>query len=391
MQLLSDLLHSEKGRDFLLTRGIFTEPGDFAGVLTRPERSELSDFLGLAKETPDLKLVCSGQQIYIDYHFSVLAKIALMRYLINQPGLTAFFIWHDTDRSGSDPLITKFEWPMGSKTYPIKIAPPGKIEVETRFVELDPDLLNKGLETLKNYVFQGNFGDKTATRQRFNDLRDLFLENNRASLSEFNYRVTSFLLKKQFGWNPGARMLSDLLANNILTAEVELILNNLSGFVQVYNAAIEDLKRLDIDPQVHFLTEDYLPLYYSCEVDDRRLRLLHLDGPDGHYAAARCKCGQEYRFFLGSKVLSLAEISRTGRWGPDVSLPVLLNRQVSGLIMGKSSALYGLIMKEVLAKALGQTPLPFLIPKSLAEGGGGGDGYDSLMYHYLAGKEQPLA
>jgi hypothetical protein len=216
------------------------------------------------------------------------------------------------------------------------------------------------------------------------------LQNNRASLSKLNFQVTSFLLKKQFGWNPGARMLSDLLTNNILTAEVELILNNLTGFVQVYNAAIEELKELDIDPQVHFLTEDYLPLYYSCEVDDRRLRLLHAVGPDGHYAVARCKCGQEYRFFLGSKVLSLAEIGQTGRWGPDVSLPVLLNRQVSGLIMGKSSALYGLIMKEVLAKVLGQTPVPFLIPKSLAETGSVGEVYDSLIYHYLAGKEQPL-
>ena len=390
MQLLSDLLHSERGRDFLLTRGIFSEPGDFASILARPERTELRGFLGLDKEAPDLKLVCSGQQIYIDYHFSVLAKIVLMRYLINQPGLAAFFIWHDTDRSGSDPLITKFEWPMGSKTYPIKIAPPGKIEVETRFVELDPDLLNKALETLKNYVFQSNFGDKAATRQRFNELKEVFLHNNRANLSELNFQVTSFLLKKQFGWNPGAAMLSGLLSNDILTAEVELILNNLSGYVQVYNAAIEELQELDIDPQVHPLAEDYLPLYYSCEVDDRRLRLLHLDGQDGHYAIARCKCGQEYRFFLGSKVLSLTEISQSGRWGPDVSLPVLLNRQVSGLIMGKSSALYGLIMKEVLAKVLGQKPVPFLIPKSLAGAGSVAEGYDSVIYHYLAGKEQPL-
>jgi hypothetical protein len=386
LQLLGDLLHSEEGRAFLHNKGIFTEPTEFSSALKAPARLELSDRLGLAGE---VKPVCSGQQIYVDYRFSVLAKIALLHRLEDLPGVAPSFIWHDTDRSGSDSLITKFEWPMRGKTYPIKIAPPNLGEVESRFVELDPVLIEKGLETLKNYVFQSNFNGKASVRQRFADLGEVFTNNSRATLSEFNYRVTAFLLERQMNWNPAALMLSSLLVQEVLGTEVELILNNLAGFIRVYNAAIEDLQRLGIDPQVHFLTEDYLPLFYSCPAENRRLRLQHILIDWEHYAVARCKCGQDYRFFLGEKRLSLGQLAETGRWSPDVSLPVLLNRQVSGLVMGKSSALYGLIMKEVLTKVLGQPPVPFLVPKSFAPASEFPPEFDSLVYHFLAGKEQP--
>lgn len=389
MQLLGDLLNSEEGRAFLHNRGIFTEPTEFTAALQAPARPELSSRLELVGEVENIKLVCSGQQIYVDYHSSVLAKIALLHRLDALEGITPFFIWHDTDRSGSDALITKFDWPMRGKTYPIKIAPPGNGEIEARFVEMDPALVLKSLETLKNYAYQSNFDDKARTRQRFSGLGEVFLQNSQANLSEFNYRVTSFLLEQQMGWNPPALMLSSLLVHNVLAAEVELILNNLKGFIRVYNTAIEDLSRQGVDPQVRPLSEDYLPLHFSCENDNRRLRLQHaiLDGE--HYGVTECKCGREYRFFLGQKTLSIAQIAQTGRWSPDVSLPVLLNRQVSGLVMGKSSALYGLIMKEVLAKVLDQAPVPFLVPKTLAAASVPAPEYDSLIYHFLAGKEQP--
>jgi hypothetical protein len=383
MQALADLLNSKQGLAFLSDRGVFTGIAEFKAALADPSRSGLSNLLDLKGSKP----VCSGQQVYVDYQFSVLAKVAVLRQLDQEEDLAPFFIWHDTDRSGSDPLITKFEWPMNQKSYPLKIAPPAQGEVETRFVFLDPNLILKVLETLKNYLFQSKLPDKKLVSDRFEAFKEVILENRSASLSKFNFELANFLLERQFGWKPPASLLSSLVENGILTAAVNQALNNLAGFIRVYNTAIEDLEQRGIDPQVRPLTEDYLPLYYSCEVDQRRLRLQHRTLKDEHYAMAKCKCGQEFRFYLGQKTLSLNELVETGRWSPDVTLPVFLNCQVSGFIMGKSSALYGLIMKEVVAKVLEQTPVPFLVPEALKQPPAGPPGFDSLIYSYLVGKE----
>lgn len=387
MQGLAELLNSAQGLDFLADRGVFTDIAKFNAALTGPVRPDLGQLLDLNGSKP----VCSGQQIYVDYQSSVLAKVITLQQLDQEEEIAPFFIWHDTDRSGSDPLITKFEWPMNQKSYPLKIAPPAQGEVESRFVFLDPDLILKTLETLKNYLFQSKLPDKRAVTERFEAFKEVVLNHRSASLSEFNFALTNFLLEKQLGWSPPAGLLSVVLENNVLNDEVNQALNNLAGFIQVYNATIEDLGQNGIDPQVRPLTEEYLPLHYSCEADGRRLRMNHQILKDEHYAVAKCKCGQEFRFYLGQKTLALNELAETGRWSPDVTLPIFLNPHVSGFIMGKSSALYGLVMKEVMAKVLDQTPVPFLVPEALAQTPEGDKEFDSLIYSYLVGKEIPLA
>ena len=383
MQLLADLLNSEQGLAFLADRGVYTGIGEFSAVMVEPGRADLGRLLDLKGSKP----VCSGQQVYVDYHASVLAKMVVLQQIEQVKDLAPFFIWHDTDRSGSDPLITKFEWPMNQKSYPLKIAPPALGEVETRFVSLDPELIQKVLETLKNYLFQSKLPDKKLVVERFEAFKEIFLKYNSASLSTFNFELTNFLLERQFGWKPASALLSFIVENSVLNEGINFALNNLPSFVQVYNAAIEDLGQRGIDPQVRTLTEDYLPLYYSCKLDGRRLRLQHQILKDEHYAVAKCKCNQEYRFYLGQKSLSLGELAQTGRWSPDVTLPVLLNRQVSGFIMGKSSALYGLVMKEIVAKVFDQTPVPFLVPEALKQAPKVPPEFDSLIYNYLMGKE----
>ncbi|HEX2912080.1 MAG TPA: hypothetical protein VH186_14825 [Chloroflexia bacterium] len=386
MQLLADLLNSEQGLAFLASRGVFCNRAEFNAALADPVRFDLSKLLDLKSSKP----VCSGQQVYVDYQASVLAKVVVLQQLQNEKEIAPFFIWHDTDRSGSDPLITKFEWPMNQKSYPLKIAPPAQGEVETRFVSLQPDLVLKVLETLKNYLFQSKLPDKKLVSERFEAFKEVFLNYREASLSNFNFEVTNFLLERQFGWKPASVLLSFVVDNGVLNEEINYALNNLAGFVRVYNAAIEDLLKRDIDPQVRLLNEDYLPLYYSCEVDGRRLRMNHQITKNSHYAVAKCKCNREYHFYLGQKSLSLDELAQTGRWSPDVTLPVFLNRHVSGFIMGKSSALYGLVMKEILAKVFEQKPVPFLVPAALKQSPKDPPEFDSLIYSYLVGKEIQL-
>jgi hypothetical protein len=115
------------------------------------------------------------------------------------------------------------------------------------------------------------------------------------------------------------------------------------------------------------------------------LRLVHSKEGNDHYAIADCGCGERYRFHLGGNTLSIAEIAQTKRWSSDVCLSLFLNDLVSGLVAGKSSALYGLVLNAVLETVLDKQPVPMLVPLSLAAGTTAPDQVDSLIYRYIHG------
>ena len=129
MQTLVDLMSSPEGQEWLASKGIITSQQKFTESLKAPARSDLAVTLGVNGK----KLICSGQQLYIDYHQSVLSKILTLREFKDNPDLFPFFLWVDTDRSGSDNLITKFAWPADSKKGPIRITPSGMKDIESRF------------------------------------------------------------------------------------------------------------------------------------------------------------------------------------------------------------------------------------------------------------------
>ena len=155
--------------------------------------------------------------------------------------------------------------------------------------------------------------------------------------------------------------------------------------IAVFNEAVAELVALDIDPQVRPVDEDYLPLHYSCPTDGSRLRLTH-DRSDGHHGVATCRCGTTYRFDLGRSTLGLGELATTGRWSPDVSLPVHHNDQASGWIVGRSTALYGLVFNAVVEKVMGGRPIPAWIPPELSSGPAAGESdAPTLLLEYLLG------
>lgn len=119
MRSLTDLVGSSEGRRFLTSNGVFFDPLEFKDLLRAPARTELAISLG----SEGRKLICSGQQLYVDYQRSVLNKILMLKELEQDSDLFPFFLWVDTDRSGSDNLITKFAWPKPSKKGPVRIAP----------------------------------------------------------------------------------------------------------------------------------------------------------------------------------------------------------------------------------------------------------------------------
>ena len=150
MQTLTDLLNSAEGRHFLESEGVFVEQQTFINQLKAP----LKPNLGLGLGAKNAKLVCSGQQVYVDYRQSVLSKIEILRDMAQDKELFPFFLWVDSDRSGSDNLISKFAWPPASKKGPITILPPGSREVEMRFATLDNSVLMSAIEKLGAYLRQ---------------------------------------------------------------------------------------------------------------------------------------------------------------------------------------------------------------------------------------------
>jgi hypothetical protein len=378
MQSLADLMNSPQGQQWLASKGVFTSSQQFKESLKAPARSDLAVTLGVNSK----KLICSGQQIYIDYHQSVLSKILTLREFKDDPDLFPFFLWVDTDRSGSDNLITKFAWPVDSKKGPIRITPSGMKDIESRFVQLDPVQLRGAIDKLSTHLRQSNVVRKSA-KAKYQELRKFFDRESAGLLSDFNYQVTYFLLNKHLGCSPDAVILSEAINRGLITEEVNLLINHLDEVIKVFNVSVRSMQELGIDPQVEIRDQDYLPLFYSCNIDNQRLRLRHVVESGGHFATGTCRCGENYRFDLGQNTLSITELAETQRWSPDVLMPAFFNDYVSGFVAGKSSALYLLIINDVLQQVLGKAPVPILVPESLGKSKPAPDQVDSLLYDYL--------
>ena len=69
----------------------------------------------------------------------------------------------------------------------------------------------------------------------------------------------------------------------------------------------------------------------------------------------------------------------------DVCVPIFMNDLVSGFVAGRSSALYSLVMNEVLRRVLGKRPVPILVPNNDSPIGSGAPQVDSLLHDYLTG------
>jgi hypothetical protein len=111
----------------------------------------------------------------------------------------------------------------------------------------------------------------------------------------------------------------------------------------------------------------YLPLFYACASDGRRLRLWRAIEDREQAGLARCNaCGIEYRFRLGRSARSMAELAAAGRWSPDLCWLLLLRERISGYVAGASSAVYGLVLQAVAKEVFGQPLPPVHVPEAIA-------------------------
>ncbi len=374
MRSLLQLMESEDGRAFLDERGVYVSAEAFTRAVRPPIADGLARYLGLGPRLP----VYMGQQLQCDYPGSVTAKVRTLGELSRQSPLAAVALWLDMDRTGSNKMSMQIVWPFDGST--VRLAPSRFKEREARFIPVERTRLEQVVAQLG--VWATSVGHPRAI-ERHQRLAEALLADDVRTLADANLRLTTAMVRDHLGLEMPSVPISDLAGNGLLTAGLEAIFADLEGFVSVFNAAVDGLIAADIDPQVRHLHDDYLPLRYSCPDDGTRCTLVHRRNATVHTAETTCRsCGTEYRFDLGSGTPSPEEIIATGRWSADVSLPVYKNNLVSGVVVGRSSALYGLVLNEVVTKILGGTPVPMLVPLDLPASLEA-NGSDSLLAAYL--------
>jgi hypothetical protein len=198
------------------------------------------------------------------------------------------------------------------------------------------------------------------------DLAEALLGTPVGTLAGAGRSVASFLLARSVEFDAPGVFVSELARWGLLTDRVSVAVARVDDLVIVFNAALESLVARDVDPMVRPLGEDYLPLHYSCPVDGTRQRLRREHRGADRFAVTSCVCGRDYRFPLGGSP-PLGDLLATDRWSVDVTIPLYLNGLASGVVAGQSSALYGLVLNEVVEKVLGEPPIPVLVPPDLPE------------------------
>lgn len=380
---LADALNSSEGRDVLSHHGVYSDPEEFVERLRPPIREGFAAARGRPWDNTVLP-VYSGQQIYADYRQSVVAKICALARLRGHDVVGPTLLWLDTDRSGSDKAMTTIRWPGGARVASTSLAARSTRSSELRFVNTDPALVQKSWDLLGSRLAQSitqrHLREEAVARHHAIGIRLAGAK----TLAEVNEVITSVLLREGLGIDLPGVLVSDLASKGLISGPVERMLTHIDSFVAAFNDAIGQVAAAGINPHLRALPPDYLPLFYSCPTTNDRERLVHVRDGAHSFGIAACSHHDTHRFSLGRDELSLHELEATGRWSPDVTLPIYLDGLVSGVVAGRSSALYGIVLGIVQERVFGSQPCPVLVPEELSRQPPE-PSFDSLLFSYLTG------
>jgi hypothetical protein len=380
MRSVAELLRDDAGRRLLADRGVLCDAEEFVRLLRAPADGALVRALALDRPHP----VYVHQQTQVDYPGSVASKFRAAVALRNQRDVAPIALWIDTDRAktASSTIVIR----SGCDEFRRRLVPHRLRDVETRFITVDLDHVRAALTALGGWLDQRlpSSPARTQMRARLKQLDDsLEAAPATQTLAEVNLALSSVMLRERLGFAPASMLVSQVAVSGMLETALDGVLNEIVDIITVFNAQVAALICADIDPCVHALPDDYLPLHFSCPRDGLRRRLAHRREGADHLAVAACRCGTTYRFHLGAHRLSIAELAATGRWSVDVSLPLFIDGLVSGMIVGRSSASYGLVLNQVATTVLGISPVPMLVPADLPEAMPHPDHPDSVLFGFL--------
>lgn len=378
MRSVAHLLGEDSGREFLADHGVFADPAEFLLRLRAPGDPELAKAMGLDRPYP--VYVC--QQTQIDYRQSVVSKFRATVALGDHAEVTPISLWMDTDHAKTAASTIAFT--SRDAEFRTRVVSNSVRDVETRFLTVDRARVGAALTKVGDWLDSRVPESTRATmRNRLVRLKESVAAPSAHTLADVNLALSSVVLAEHVGFAPPSTVVSQVIGAGLFDTALEAVLNRIDEFVTVFNAQIATLLAADVDPRVHTLPSDYLPLHFSCPKDGLRRRLAHQREGTSHLAVATCRCGTIYRFHLGAGRLSAAELVSTGRWSVDVCLPLFVDGLVSGAVVGRSSALYGLVLNEVATRVLGIDPVPLLVPADLPETVALPDRPDSVLYDYL--------
>ena len=378
MRTLEDLMASEDGRSLLEMRGVLNSVEAFVGRLRPPPDARLAGHIGAAPGGP---LVYAAHQLMVDYPESVVAKLRAAQQVGEHPGVVTVLLWLDMDRAGADKMAAGSIVRGRGGGLQIRLASRRHDDKEVRFVPVEQAQLDQTFHKIGAWARQ-----HTSAGGRLARLTEVLRETKPRTLAQASMALTSSLLREYLGMKAPSALVSELASRGLLTETMNDVVNAVDDVVTVFNAATDSLVTADVDPQVHHLRPDYLPLHYSCDRDDRRCSLARVRRGVDTFAVTRCACGASYEFHLGSRSLSMDAVAATGRWSTDVTLPLYLNDLASGVVAGRSSALYGMVLNEVLEKVLARKPIPMLLPPDLPAVLAEGAETQSLLQRYVVGE-----
>ena len=377
MRDLRGLLATDEGSSLLRDAGIFTDPAAFLAAL-RPPRQRFAP-LG-----PQPFVVYTHQQPSPDFRASVLKKFATLAELqrARPDVLGAVYLAIDTDRAASSKAATRIGWQDSmDRRYALKVTPPGTEALEFRHFSTDPRQLDRVAATLEAYLRQSPAG-RDLWPGRLEALRPTLVPTSPVPYGRYAADLGEVLVGWHLGIRPHRVFVSDLCDTAEFRDALAVLLTGLDDFVQSFNRSIASWHALGVATAVDVLPDDYLPLFYSCPVDGERVRLRRQRSGGDIVAVAQTRAGRRYSFSLGRHGRSAEPLFETRRWSPDVLLPTLVNAMFSGIVAGRSSALYLLVQGVAMREALGMQSLPALVPQSLAELDQGPPG---LLQRWLVG------
>ncbi len=371
-----DLWESAAGRELLARNGVYLDRDAFAAKLRPPADPALIRQLGTAGPY----LVSTGQQLYVDYQRAVLRKFSALDEL-RARGIGGFFLWLDTDRIGADALATGFAWPVFGSKGRISILAPGSRNMETRFAPADEATLCSAMDRLVTYLKQS--GERLdGAEERYRALRRLMTRDLPASLGPLHLRVSEFLISQVLGCWPPALCCSRLIDDGALDESVSLMLGQLDRIHAIVGRELAQLADSGVDCGLTPPRDGELPLFATAPDTSRRQRLFRriretgtcMESEDGSLSIP-CPDGQ----------MRLHDIQTRCHWSPDVFLPVIIHRYVSGFILGRSSLRYWLPMRAVVREVFGIEPVPAWAPLNAPQETAP-DAPDSLLYRYMSGE-----
>lgn len=371
MRDLADLIRYPEGRALLEERGVVLDLATFQAGLVPPARADLARLVGLDGGST---LVCSAHQIQCDYPGSVVAKLRTLRSTAAKGGPTAALLWLDMDRTGSNLLSSRLTWPTGPHRS-VRLALKRYKEREPRFVPVERERLEEAAARIQAW------GDGA---QRAGRIAEAVTDDGIRSLAQAAHALTGALVREHLGFDPPSILVSELANGGLLTEPLRRAVAHVDDVVRVFNEAREALVTRDVDPLVRPLADDYLPLRYSCPACGTRRAFTRERRGSDEFAVDVCRCGEVHRFHLGAD--GLDELLDSGRWSADVTLPCYFNGLMSGVVGGRSSALYGLVLGEVMEKVLGERPVPMLVPPDLGAVLADRSSPDSLLYECLTAR-----